>query len=127
MEENGGQVLNAIGDEVMALFESANDAVNCAMAIISDKDEFNTNRSRLQNHFQFRIGINSGKALIDRSTGMAFSRGVLDLAGHLQKEASPGTFLISRNTYNLLTDNSEFRQSKYIEKDEQWSYILVHK
>lgn len=126
-EENRGKILNAVGDEVMAWFGVASNAINCALAIFRDRDEFNRTKNKLQKPFQFRIGINSGKALLDEPTGKAFGRGVLDFAGHLQKEASPGTFLISENTYNLLEDKSRFQQSKFIEKDKKWSYILVDK
>ena len=125
VEENNGRVLDAIGDEVMAWFAIANDAVDCALGIFRDRDEFNKTRNRLRNRFQFRIGINTGKALIDIPRGKAFSRGVLDLAGHLQKAADRGTFLISKSTYKKLDDKARFHKSKFLEKDKQWGYVII--
>lgn len=124
-EENKGKVLNAVGDEVMAWFKSPRDAINCALAIFKERDEFNK-RNRLKNQFQFRIGINTGLALVDDKEGKGFSKGVLDLAGHLQKEAEHGRFIISENTYNRLEDKDkvDFHKYKYIERDKAGSYIF---
>lgn len=124
VEENKGKVLNAVGDEMMAWFETPSDAINCALAIFKSRDNFNKRRNKLKNSFQFRIGINTGVALIDEKEGKAFSSGVLDLAGHLQKNAEPGIFLISEDTYNQLEDKTNFHKYKYIKRDETWSYIF---
>ncbi len=121
--ENSGKVLNAVGDEVMAWFNTPSDAINCASEIFNDRGVFNLTRNILKNPFQFRIGINTGLALIDEKNGKAFSRGVLDLAGHLQKEADPGTFLISRNTYNDLENKNMYKKNKNI-KNNELSYKL---
>jgi class 3 adenylate cyclase len=123
--ESNGKVLDAIGDEVMAWFDTANDAVDCALRIFKSRDEFNRTRNRLENPFQFRIGINTGKALIDVRRGKAFSRGVLDLAGHLQKASDRGSFLISKSTYEKVEDKARFLKSKFLENDKQWGYIII--
>jgi class 3 adenylate cyclase len=122
---NRGKVLNAVGDKVIVWFAAPNDAINCALAIFKDRDEFNMQRNKLNNPFQFTVGINTGLAFIDEKEGKAFSRGVLDLAGHLQKEAEPGKFLISENTYNKLEDKSSFHKHKCIDGDKIWSYIFA--
>jgi len=121
---NGGIVLSAVGDEVMSFFKKPDNAINCALDIFNDKEKFNNNRNKLKDPFQFRVGINSGSALIDTKTGKAFSRGVIDLAGHLQKKAKPGTFLISEDTYCKLKNKDDFKRYKYIKRDKIWSYIF---
>jgi class 3 adenylate cyclase len=125
VEENKGTVLNAVGAEVMAWFSAPSDAISCALAIFKHGNEFNRQRSKLKNPFQFKIGINTGLVLIDEKEGEVFARGVLDLAGHLQKEAEPGKFLISENTYNKLEDKSSFHKHKCIDGDKIWSYIFA--
>lgn len=125
VEENHGKVLNACGDEVMAWFELPDNAISCALAIFKWRDDFNKRRNKLKNSFQFRIGINTGVALIDEQRGKAFSKGVLDLAGHLQKEAEPGIFLISENTYSTLKTMPNFQRYKYIKRDKIWGYKII--
>jgi class 3 adenylate cyclase len=123
VEKNNGKVLDSIGDEVMAWFLVPDNAVNCASEIFINRDVFNEKRNKMNAPFQFRIGINTGCAFIDETEGKAFSRGVLDLAGHLQKEAEPGTFLISQNTYNKLENKYDFCRYKNLKRDNAQSYI----
>lgn len=124
VEENKGKVLNAIEGEITACFETPYDAINCSLAIFSNRNNFNKIKNKLKNEFQFRIGINSGLAFVDNSEDKVFSKEILPLARRLQEEAEPGTFLISENTYSKLTNNANLQKHKYIERDKIWSYIF---
>jgi class 3 adenylate cyclase len=122
VEKNRGKVLNAVRDNVIAWFDVPDNAVNCASELFSGRDEFNRKKNKMKNPFQFRVGIDTGPALIDESKGSAFSRGVLELAELLQKEAEPGIFLISEYTYNRLENKNEYHKYKYIPQESVQSY-----
>jgi class 3 adenylate cyclase len=105
--EFGGQVLNSNGDELMCFFESTYAAVRSASAILARLDEFNARQNVLPTPFRFRIGIHTGRSLVDRERGVAYSA-VLDTAGHLQKAASTNGLLISEATLRALPDGLPF-------------------
>jgi len=122
VEENKGKVLNALEDEITACFETPYDAINCSLAIFTNRNNFNGIKNKLKNEFQFRIGINSGLALVDDSKDKVFTKEIIHLARHLQEEAEPGTFLISENVLSRLKNKTNFKEHKYIERDKIWSY-----
>ena len=102
---NRGQVLNSNGDEVMAFFESADDALAGARRILTGLGGFNEQENLLANPFRVRVGIHTGRSAVDLESGIAYSP-VLDGAGHLQKAAPVGGLLLSEETYRALS-NSE--------------------
>ncbi|MDH3687283.1 MAG: adenylate/guanylate cyclase domain-containing protein [Myxococcales bacterium] len=117
VDESRGVVLNSNGDEVMAFFESADDAVLCARAILTTLPAFNEAENLLPRPFEVRTGIHSGTSAVDLERGLAFSP-VLDGAGHLQKEAAVGGLLISDATYDALTTKRDlFVSAGPLEKD----------
>jgi len=121
VETFNGKVLNSVGDEVMAIFDIPEDALKAGIEIFRGRDEFNKRRNELKKDFQFRIGINTGVALVDKDK--AYSN-VLDIAGHLQKEANLGEILISEKTYIAISEKDKYPLSKrYIEEDKIWAYV----
>lgn len=123
--EANGKVLTGTRDEIVAWFASPSDAVNCALDIFDGRDDFNETRNILKDPFQFRIGISSGLALIDEKNAESFAGTTLNIANHLQKEAEPGSFLISENTYEGLVQKDQFGKSKYIERCKVLSYAFI--
>jgi pSer/pThr/pTyr-binding forkhead associated (FHA) protein/class 3 adenylate cyclase len=107
IEEFEGQVLNSNGDELMCFFESTPNAVRSASAILVRLDDFNATQNVLSSPFRFRIGIHTGRCLVDRVRGVAYSA-VLDTAGHLQKAADVNGLLISEATLSALPDSPQF-------------------
>ncbi len=107
IDEFGGQVLNSNGDELMCFFESTHDAVRSASAILHRLDEFNAKQNVLASPFRFRIGIHTGRSLVDRARGVAYSH-VLDTAGHLQKAADVNGLLVSEATLRALPEGLPF-------------------
>jgi len=61
----------------------------------------------LETPFRFRIGVHTGTSLVDRARGVAYSP-VLDVAGHLQKDAEVNSLLISEATYAALPPGLPF-------------------
>ena len=116
IEEFGGLVLNSNGDELMCFFESTHDAVRSASAIFGRLDEFNAKENVLSSPFRFRIGIHTGRSLVDRKRGIAYSE-VLDIAGHLQKEADENGLLISRVTLDALPGGLGFEPAGILERE----------
>jgi len=106
---SSGQVLNSNGDEVMAFFEAADDALDAAGRLVESLAEFNRGRNRLSRAFQIRMGAHTGRSAIDLSRGVAYSP-VLDLAGHLQKAAPVDGLLISQATRDALTREHSMEQ-----------------
>lgn len=87
INEFGGHFSSTNGDELMCFFESTLDAVRSGSAILQRLDAFNEQQNVLSSPFRFRIGIHTGRSLVDGERGVAYSA-VLDVAGHLQKAAS---------------------------------------
>jgi class 3 adenylate cyclase len=107
IQEFGGQVLNSNGDELMCFFESTPDAVRSSSAILTRLPEFNETQNVLTSPFRFRIGVHTGRSLVDRKRGVAYSA-VLDTAGHLQKAADVDGLLVSAATLSKLPEEMPF-------------------
>ena len=98
IQEHHGRVLNSNGDEVMAFFDRAADAVSCARALQLGLREWNVRENLLEREFRVRIGVHTGRSAVDLASGVAYSP-VLDVAGHLQKNAPIGGVLVSATTH----------------------------
>lgn len=103
VDEHTGRILNSNGDEVMAFFTSADAALGCARALLAGLHVWNARENLLERGFRVRIGIHTGRSAVDLASGVAYSP-VLDVAGHLQKNAPIGGVLISEATYSALVD-----------------------
>jgi pSer/pThr/pTyr-binding forkhead associated (FHA) protein len=104
VNEHTGRILNSNGDEVMAFFTSADTAVRCARALLAALPVWNARENLLEREFRVRIGIHTGRSAVDLASGVAYSP-VLDVAGHLQKNAPINGVLISEATYSALVDD----------------------
>jgi class 3 adenylate cyclase len=102
--EHGGRVLNSNGDEIMAFFDRAADAVSCARAMQVGLRTWNARENLLEREFRVRIGVHTGRSAVDLASGVAYSP-VLDVAGHLQKNAPIGGVLVSQTTHAELGDD----------------------
>ncbi len=103
IEEHRGSVLNSNGDEVMAFFDRATDAISCARAVLLGLRTWNARENLLEREFRVRIGVHTGRSAVDLASGVAYSP-VLDVAGHLQKNAPVGGVLVSETTRAELGD-----------------------
>jgi len=84
-------------DGVMICFESAEAAVTAAQNVINGLQGFNKNVKTIKKNFRVRCGINAGRVYYDRSMSMEqMSDRAIDIAGHVQKYALPGTVGIAK-------------------------------
>jgi hypothetical protein len=84
-------------DGVMICFKTVDAAVKTAQEIISGLDEFNKNVKSIKQDFKVRCGINSGYVYFDDTVPMEeMSDRVIDIAGHMQKYASPNNIFIAK-------------------------------
>jgi TolB-like protein/class 3 adenylate cyclase/cytochrome c-type biogenesis protein CcmH/NrfG len=96
IEQRDGRVVDAVGDNLLAEFESAVDAVQCAVEVqkeLKEKNEGLTEEKRME----FRIGINIGDVIQDGDR--IFGDGV-NVASRIEGLADPGGVCISRNAHD---------------------------
>jgi class 3 adenylate cyclase/tetratricopeptide (TPR) repeat protein len=107
--ENGGRVVQHLGDGVLALWggehsdeDDAEKAVRAGLSMLERMQTFESDRVRAGT-LQLRVGINTGLVHLGhvgvteefRATG-----DTVNVASRLESNAEPGTVLISRTTYN---------------------------
>jgi len=124
IEEFNGMVLNSNGDELMCFFESTSSCVDAGRAILDRLDAFNEQQNTLPSPFRLRIGIHTGSSLVDKKRGVAYSE-VLDVAGHLQKDADQNGLLISEPTLQALADEAGFEPAGQLEREQIATYRMV--
>ena len=93
--ENGGRVVDFIGDNMLAEFSSALNAVDCAVKIQNTLDHLNTGFAE-NRQMHLRIGIDLGEVLIDKD--VIYGDGV-NIASRLEGLAEPGSIYISEFVY----------------------------
>jgi|GEM_PF-5049286 len=120
-KEHNGRVFNCAGDGVIFQFQEKNQAdqaIKMAMKIRNLLVDFNKRENRLKNPIVVRMGINTGKVLMDASIEKGkVSSSTIDIAGHLQKEAKPGQILVGQETFSKLKDKSVCKEVGYFQKD----------
>jgi class 3 adenylate cyclase len=124
--EFDGHVLNSNGDELMCYFQTTLDSVKAASEILARLHEFNLNQNLLRIPFAFRIGIHTGRSLVDLDQGVAYSA-VLDTAGHLQKLAEVNQLVISEETLKNLPEDLPFERVGRLEREEFDYYRLTRR
>jgi TolB-like protein/class 3 adenylate cyclase len=96
IERHGGRVVDAVGDNVLAEFASAVDAVQCAVEV---QKELKVKNQELpeDKRLEFRIGINIGDVIRDGDS--IFGDGV-NIAARIEGLADAGGVCVSRNAYD---------------------------
>jgi len=92
VQQHQGRVVDSPGDNILAEFASAVDAVNCAVKIQEELKERNAELSE-DRKMQFRIGINIGDVVQDADR--IYGDGV-NVAARIEELAEPGGICISR-------------------------------
>jgi TolB-like protein/class 3 adenylate cyclase len=95
VHENEGRVVDFIGDNMLAEFSSALNAVDCAVKIQNTLDHLNTKLTK-NRQMHLRIGIDLGEILIDKD--VIYGDGV-NIASRLEGLAEPGGICISEFVY----------------------------
>ncbi len=97
-------------DGAMICFLNLSDAIKAGQSILRQLPAFNERRNRLKGKFDVRCGVNEGEVVIfDDSAVENLVEHTIDIAGHMQKQAMPGTLLVSKEVYEVLEDRAEFR------------------
>jgi adenylate cyclase len=98
IENHRGRVMHFAGDAILAMFDAAIDAVNCASTVqqeIADRND----AIPAGNGLLFRIGINTGDVFEDR--GDVFGDGV-NIAARLEGLAEPGGICVSETVRSAI-------------------------
>jgi adenylate cyclase len=98
IEQHHGRVVDSPGDNMLAEFASAVDAVKAAVAI---QHELSTRNAELEAHrrMEFRIGLNVGDVISDE--GRLYGDGV-NIAARLEGLADPGGICISGTVHDYV-------------------------
>lgn len=96
-------------DGVMVCFLNLSDAVKAAQTILQQLPTFNERENRLKTPFEVRCGVNEGEVVIfEDSSVEKLVEQTIDIAGHMQKYAKPGTLWLGKAVYDALDDRSGF-------------------
>ena len=98
VSENGGKVMKATGDGVMATFESPTDGLRAAIAMQKGMKTFNAERPE-EDHIYLRIGLHFGPGIVKSNDVFG---DVVNVASRIQSAAQPEQILISDKVFNEL-------------------------
>ncbi len=103
IKQHSGRVVDNPGDNLLAEFSSAVDAVDCAVKIQNKLKKENA-KFVGDKRLQFRIGVNIGDVVQDGER--IYGSGV-NVAARIEGIADAGGICISRNTYDQVKDKLE--------------------
>ncbi len=96
-------------DGVMSAFTSVDAAVRAAREVINGLEEFNRTVKSMRRDFIVRCGVNSGFVYFDDSLPLEeVSDRVIDIAGHMQKNARPNSVSVAKPAIEPLNDRIGF-------------------
>jgi class 3 adenylate cyclase len=97
LRSNGSLKAAWTPDGVMACFPTIDAALKAAKDVIGSLDAFNAHVKMIKSNFVVRCGVNAGHVYYDEQTPMEeMSDRVIDIAGHMQKYALPGTIACAK-------------------------------
>lgn len=100
VERNLGTLVNFVGDNFMAVFDRATDAMQAAIAISSALEDANADRSSGR-WLRFRMGMDRGEVIV--SDGH-YEGDALNVAARIQAIALPGGLSVSGAVYSDLDE-----------------------
>lgn len=96
-------------DGVMICFLNREDAVEAAKTILQKLLTFNDGDNALKSRFEVRCGVNEGDVVVFEDSDLEkLVEHTIDVAGHMQKYAKPGTLWLSKDVYDVLEDQAGF-------------------
>jgi adenylate cyclase len=102
--EHDGRVANTAGDSIIAVFDSAVEAVRAALAIQAELAPLNAELSK-ERQMRFRIGVNLGDVIFEGDDVLGDG---VNIAARLEGLAMPGGICISRNIYDQVSDKLHY-------------------
>lgn len=99
-----GRIFNTAGDSVLAEFDSAVEAVRCAITV---QEELRVRNAQIdeKRRMEFRIGINVGDVLVDGDN--LYGDGI-NIAARLESIAAPGSICISGSVFALVKNKLSY-------------------
>jgi class 3 adenylate cyclase len=102
-------------DGVMACFTHVEDACQAGKDVIKSLKIFNRDVKLSKADFSVRCGVNAGLVYFDDTTPLeTISDRVIDVAGHMQKNADPNTVLVARKIIEPLRQLEEFAHTTQV-------------
>ena len=102
-------------DGVMACFSNVDEAVSAAKDVIKGLADFNKHVKLMTGDFSVRCGVNAGFVHFDDATPLeAMSDRVIDIAGHMQKYAKPGSVAVARKVIAPLRNLRGFEPTEQV-------------
>jgi adenylate cyclase len=102
IDQHGGKLVNFVGDNFMAVFTEAKDAVAAAIAITTQLESRNADIAESR-QVRFRIGIDQGEVAVSDQDHFGDA---LNVAARIQGIAPAGGFSISGAVYRALDEPS---------------------
>ncbi len=97
-------------DGVMVCFLQLDLAIAAAQSVLHRLRKFNRSDNLLRTPIRVRCGLNEGEVAIFEDTNLEkLAHRTIDIAGHMQKQASPGTLCLSAEVRERLRDQAGFR------------------
>ena len=106
IDRHSGRVVNAPGDNILAEFPSAVEAVQCAAETQKVLEGRNLELPA-ERRMEFRIGVNLGD-IIEEADGTIYGDGV-NVAARMESLATAGNVCISGKVYEEVQDKIEFK------------------
>lgn len=106
VERGGGRIFNTAGDAILAEFQSAVEAVRCAVDVQESLKARNLAYPPSR-HMNFRIGITIGD-VVEREGGDLLGDGV-NIAARLESVAPPGGICVSRSVHEAVASKMALR------------------
>ncbi|MCC7251901.1 tetratricopeptide repeat protein [Hyphomicrobium sp.] len=106
VDRGGGRIFNTAGDAILAEFQSAVEAVRCAIDVQESLKARNL-AYPASRHMNFRIGITIGD-VVERENGDLLGDGV-NIAARLEGVAPPGGICVSRSVHEAVASKMALR------------------
>jgi predicted ATPase/class 3 adenylate cyclase len=101
IEANGGRVVDMAGDSILAVFHSAGEALDAALAVQKTLAAAAAGLAEAR-RMRVRIGVHLGE-VIEKADGTIYGHGV-NVAARLQARAAPGGLCMSQTFYESVGD-----------------------
>jgi class 3 adenylate cyclase len=96
-------------DGVMCCFTTVDTAVKTAREVITGLEYFNQRSKLIKRNFNVRCGINAGSVYFTESIPLEeMSDRVIDIAGHMQKNAPPNSIYIAKPAIEATQERANF-------------------
>ena len=104
VKANGGTLVKTIGDGSLSHFTDALAACRAATAIQRGMEQINISK-KFKSLLLARIGLHTGECILEKNDIFG---DVVNTASRFEAAANPGEVLISEDTYNALSEKTEF-------------------